>query len=191
MTRLSAISVRNDGRLAGRVLRYHTWPHIRPQTIAEHSWQFCRILSVIWPQVPAHVLLYIIRHDCPEIKTGDAPYPVKKDNPVLAGEMDRIEQESLEELVLGGFLADSPDLTESERWVTKLAEFIEMWEWALEERLLGNQFARLVEERCLRAIWDRLDSRTLPPTSNEVNLEAIIASAKRYVRRRATEWQTN
>lgn len=183
-----SIQVRNDGRLAGRVIRYHTWPHIRPQTVAEHSWQLLRILLVIWPEAPSTVLSYIVRHDCGELTTGDMPFPVKRDNPVLAHEASRIEDEGLALQVRTGFLPDIPDATPSQRWAVKLAEFVEMWEWALEELLMGNQFARLVEQRCREAVWERIRSDVRKMMVGE-QLE-IAHRAKEYVERRSREWPT-
>lgn len=170
--------------MAGRVLRYHTWPHIKEQSIAEHSWQLLRILLVIWPTAPAHVMSYVVRHDVGELTTGDAPFPVKKDNLVLAVEMNRIEEQGLQLQIEGGFLADSPDINAQEKWAVKLAEFIEMWEWALEELMLGNQFARLVAQRCESAVWERIGSKT---ALDDFQL-AIAKKANTYVRKRKILW---
>jgi 5'-deoxynucleotidase YfbR-like HD superfamily hydrolase len=189
-----ALQVRDDARLAGRVIRYHTWPHIRQTCVAEHSWQLLRILLKIWPSVPAHVLAYVVRHDVGELTTGDAPYPVKVDNPVLGDEMRRVEAEALELQIAGGFLADTPELSPDEKWAVKLAEFIEMWEWALEELLLGNQFARLVAQRCYAVIQART-TRDYARSKDPANLplgefrQEIGDNAFKYTRRRKELWQ--
>ena len=179
--------VRDDGRLAGRVLRYHTWPTHQRQSVAEHSWQVMRIIGVIWPEAPVHIFQYIIRHDSPEILTGDAPYPVKANNPTLAAEMNRLEDEGLEELVKGGFMFNSLPLTPDERWAFKLAEFIEMWEFGLEEEMLGNKFARLVTQRCWKAIWDRIRNDVFQTLDKDK--KAIAKRAKEYVTRRDLTWE--
>lgn len=186
-----ALQVRNDARMAGRVLRWHTWPHIRPQTVAEHSWQLLRILICIWPEVPAHVMSYVVRHDCGEIKTGDAPYPVKVDNPDIAEGMNRVEEQSLEEQFNTGFLILGPDVSVEEKWAVKLAEFIEMWEWGEEECLLGNQFARLVAQRCKAVVIERIDPRLHVTTShNFTEFERQVAQAAwQYARKRIALWE--
>lgn len=143
-----SLAVRDDIRLAGRVSRYHTWPHIREQSVAEHTWQVLRILFAIWPDVPTHVVRYVVGHDVGELTVGDPPYPIKANNPVLKTEMDRIEGDAQEDLFLRWMLGAVPDLSETERWAFKLAEFLEMWEWGWEEELLGNRFAIRVRERC-------------------------------------------
>lgn len=152
-----SLTVRDDIRLAGRVLRYHTWPHVRQQSVAEHTWQVLRILYAIWPEVPSHVVRYVMGHDVGELTVGDPPYPIKANNPVLKTEMDRIEGEAQDELFENWMLGDVPELTETERWAFKLAEFIEMWEWGWEEELLGNRFARKVRERCEAVVIQRMN----------------------------------
>jgi len=186
--------VRDDARLAGRVSRYHTWPHIKEQSVAEHSWQLLRILLCIWPDVPAHVMAYVVRHDCGEIKTGDAPYPVKANNPDIAGGMNRVEEESLQEQWMQGFLHLGPDVTADEKWAVKLAEFIEMWEWGEEEKLLGNVFARLVALRCRKVVEERLEQcwlvgTKITPTDEEQFKVAIAARASQYVKKRIALWE--
>lgn len=182
-----ALQVRDDARLAGRVLRYHTWPHLRQQTVAEHSWQLLRILLCIWPSVPANVMAYVVRHDCGEIKTGDAPYPVKADNEDIAVGMNRVEKQSLLEQEFAGFLVLGPEVGHDEKWVVKLAEFIEMWEWGAEEQLLGNQFARLVAQRCLTVVENRIHSVMERGPSGFV-FEAA-ERAKTYVTKRRLLWE--
>lgn len=183
-----ALAVRDDARLAGRVRRYHTWPYIREQSVAEHSWQLLRILLCIWPEVPAHVMSYVVRHDCGEMKTGDAPYPVKADNPDIARGMDRVEGESLLEQLNAGFLILGPDVTQDEKWVVKLAEFIEMWEWGAEEQLLGNQFARLVAQRCLAVAEERIRTANHNCISGDLMYDAA-ERAKVYITKRRLLWE--
>lgn len=186
-----SLQVRDDARLAGRVKRWHTWPHIREQSIAEHSWQLLRILLKIWPSVPAHVLAYVVRHDCGELTTGDAPYPVKANNPVLGAEMNRVEAEGLDLQIKGGFLADTPELSTDEKWVVKLAEFIEMWEWGLEEQLLGNQFVRLVAQRCIAVVEERVKAVCDPfqSTAGDQFRHPLAINAWGYVKKRKALWQ--
>lgn len=180
-----ALQVRDDARLAGRVIRYHTWPHIRQQSVAEHSWQLLRILIKIWTAVPARVTSYVVRHDVGELTTGDAPYPVKADNPILGAEMNRVEAEGLQLQIAAGFLADSPELTVEEKWAVKLAEFIEMWEWGLEEQLLGNQFAKLVAQRCHAVVVKRIDEALASGDDFKIT---IAAEASHYVNKRKALW---
>lgn len=175
-----SLTVRDDPRLAGEVIRYHTWPHIRQQSVGEHSWQVSRIIMTIAPQIYWAVLLpYAVKHDMAEIVTGDLPYPIKANNSVLSSEMDKIEVDAINVM---DYKWNSPSLfklTPQEKWVFKLAEFIEMWEWGLEESLRGNQFARKVIDACYDEICYRVgDSKD----------ETVSTLAREYVERRYKEW---
>lgn len=149
-----------DPRTAGRVSRYHTWPHVREQSVGEHTWQVMRILLAIWPEAPRELLVETIFHDAGERVSGDAPYPIKAQNPTLKSEMDRIERAGRLEMTAWGAVAPLP-ISEQERAVLKLAEFIEMMEWGLDELALGNQSARLVVLRCQDAAKEILNGDLL------------------------------
>lgn len=148
-------SVRIDLRLAGQVERYHTWPTITRQSDAEHTWQLTRILLTVDPYVSKDVLVYTQFHDCGEHHTGDLPYPVKRNNPVLKSEVDRIGGEGLQDMCEFWKL-HIPALTDSEMLLVKLCEMIEMWEFGLHEQRLGNSYAALVSECCLHFVMHNL-----------------------------------
>lgn len=138
--------VRTDARRGGAVLRYHTWPTIQRQTVAEHSWNLVRILVTIWPMAPASAILYAQFHDTPEVATGDPPYPVKAENPLLKSEHDRLEMEAAVPMGIWQHLRPDPYW----RNRVKLCDTIEMWEFGLDEMALGSQFARPI----VRRMWD-------------------------------------
>lgn len=164
----------NDPRRALQVTRYHTWPRLRDQSVGEHSAQVMRILLAIHPEAPRHMLVHCIVHDIGEERTGDPPYPVKRDNPLFKKESDRIEREAHLSMCVPWLLPAPQCLTEDERAIFKLAEFIEMWEWGLYEMNLGNNYARLVVKRC--AEGTRLYLRAVP--------EGIAKRASDYINKR-------
>lgn len=147
----------NDPRLAGHTVRYHTWPYIRPQTIASHSWQLARILLTIAPDQP-RLLQYAIVHDMGEIATGDIPYPVKRNNPDLATVINRLEDDALHRLGETFKTNFRMELTDDEKWTFKLVELIEMFEHGREEQILGNGFMEKVADRC----WDAAEELMAP-----------------------------
>jgi 5'-deoxynucleotidase YfbR-like HD superfamily hydrolase len=168
-----SINPRLDPRLAGEIPRYHTWPHLRPQSIAEHSWQLMRIVKDVSPfAVPSCVYEYILHHDVGETATGDIPYPVKKNNPDLKAIMDELEATALKDMGI-----KLPVLPSYWYKLIKACELIEMWEWAYGELLRGNEFARLVMERC-RGPVDLVEDHTVK--------ESII----RYMSKREQMWGT-
>lgn len=169
-----------DPRLAGQVPRYHTWPHLRGQSIAEHSWQVVRIIWAIMPDAPMALIKQAMFHDIGEVGTGDPPYPVKAKNPVLKKEMDRLERDVWLQMCLPWglpapraiHLCAEGDLT----GVLKIAEWIDCWEWALHELSLGNRHAQLVRERAYGQIVTILLGVTLS--------EDIRKRVQTYVERR-------
>lgn len=174
--------LRRDARMAGRVLRYHTWPHIRPQTVGEHSWQVARILLSIHPLASRDLLVHTVVHDMGELRTGDLPYPVKADNPPLQAIMDDLEYDAMAE-ICSNWEIQAPMIGELDRWAFKLAEFIEMAEWGMEEALMGNQFARLVADRCLVVCWDRIGKGR-----DDFDKRPIAMAARKYLGTRLKEW---
>ncbi len=142
---------RSDPRCALQVSRYHTWPRIREQSVGEHSAQVMRILLALWPQAPRHLLVHCLIHDIGEAVSGDPPFPVKRDNPNLKAECDRIEREAHLEMCLPWSLPAPVLLLHSEALVFKVAEYLEMYEWGMYEMRLGNQYGKRVRDRCLVA----------------------------------------
>lgn len=135
--------VRSDPRRGGAVKRYHTWPTVQGQTVAEHSWNVLRILVTIWPEAPREAILYAEFHDTPEVATGDPPYPIKADNPDLKSGFDRLEHEAAEVMDIAQHLC--PDAHWRNR--VKLCDVLEMWEFGLDEQALGSRFAGPIVRR--------------------------------------------
>lgn len=147
-----------DPRRAGQVTRFHTWPRLREQSVGEHSWQVLRILLAIWPGAPRHLLIHCVTHDVGETVSGDPPYPIKVLNVDLKQACDRIEREA-HLLMSDSWRLPLPcDLSEEEKIIFKLAEFVEMWEWGVFEVGMGNSYAGLVVDRCVEGILERVEA---------------------------------
>lgn len=175
-----------DPRWALQVLRYHTWPHVRAQSVGEHSAQVARILLAIWPEAPRHVLVHCIVHDVGEVQAGDPPYPSKRMNPDLARGHARVERDAHLAMCIPWSLPAPQNLTDFEKWAFKLAEFIEMWEWGLHEGNLGNRYADLVALRCMEAIEGMRDNAW--SEAEELHARGIRGGLSQYIaRRRAYE----
>lgn len=138
--------VQGDLRLAGHVQRYHTWPHLRAQSVGEHTFQLLRLVLQVYPAISKEALVYIVTHDMGEIKTGDLPYPIKKDNPVLQQECDRLEVEALADLC-GEWSGLCGNVMPYEKHVIKTCEMLEMLEYGMTEYLMGNRLASPIVER--------------------------------------------
>lgn len=139
------IDPREDPRLAGDVKRYHTWPVLQPQSVAEHSWNVARIVVAIWPFASQQLLQEALFHDVGEIRSGDAPFPVKAENPDLKATMDRIEDAARLDMLAWGVPRRSRNILKPmEHVVLKVADMLEMMEKGMQECLMGNQFAKLI-----------------------------------------------
>jgi len=119
------------------VERFHTWPTIQRQTVADHTWNVLRIYIEIFGAPGAIVLKEIMFHDVGEVISGDVPYPTKAENPVLKKEVDRIEKEFIDAHVPG------PSHPARQECLTqiKVCDLIEMYEFGIQEEMLGSRYA--------------------------------------------------
>lgn len=144
--------VRTDVRQAGNVQRYHTWPVHHRQTVAHHSWNMARVLLDIWPDAPREAIIYAIYHDVGEVGTGDVPFPIKRENPDLKVIMDRLEDAVLREMGV-----QMPDVG-TWSWRLKVCDLLEMWEFGMDEVLMGNSMAWPIVDRTLAVVEKMLES---------------------------------
>lgn len=180
------LQVSKDIRMAGTVKRYHCWP-VREQTVAEHSWQICRILLSITTEEIAQILLpHAVLHDVGEVSVGDLPYPIKKMNPDLERIFSGIEASAVHDLMETWKL---PPVIIHEwdgklRWVFKAAEYIEMMEFGMEEVVRGNEFGRLIFNRCCVVLHEMVHGFT-PEEEWE---ETTISKIEQYLETRFNMW---
>jgi 5'-deoxynucleotidase YfbR-like HD superfamily hydrolase len=173
------MNIRQDPRLAGRVLRYHTWPHVKTQSVGEHSWQVARILMTVWPAHSRELLRYALMHDMGEVKTGDVPYPFKADHPEVAAAFDLAESEAIVDMDEVFGCPVFPVLTSFEETIVKICDYLDMWEWALEEMNLGNKFAEPVRDRMRKAIGQKV---------TELGNEELTRRVVDYITKRNEQW---
>lgn len=128
--------ITNSPRLAGLVKRYHTWPTIREQTVAEHTWHVMRIYQTVFFNPQYETLVNILYHDIGEVQTGDIPFPVKAQNPCLKKQMDGLERDALARMNIGLF-----GISDEEKLKVKICDLLEMHEYGIEEVVKGNKFA--------------------------------------------------
>lgn len=154
--------IMGSARLAGCVVRYHTWPLVLPrETVGHHSWSVARIYMQIWGCLPQAVGEYIVWHDLPELHTGDVPYPVKSDNPALKTEMDRLEESGAR--ALGGDVATRAlsGLSPLQREQVKICDLMDMLELGHHELIMGNQLAQPIVDHVEGTINRMCDSSSL------------------------------
>ena len=139
-------------RQAGRVVRYHTYPILQQQTVGEHVWQVLRIYYEVWGPPEPHVFEYVLHHDSAERVTGDTPHHAKRLSPKL-----RAALHELEDAVRLSMGVPTPELTEEETRMVKLADLLEMWEFGQDECLLGSAHGELITQEVGRVLLDMLD----------------------------------
>lgn len=166
-----------DPRSAGKVTRYHTWERIRDQSVGEHTWQLLRIILAIHRSASPELIRWTMFHDVGERVTGDVPFPVKRENPEVKIAFDRMEHEALLQMSTIWGVVAGVTITDEEANLLKLAEYIEMMEWGLDELALGNHNADIVYRRCYVQAVQML-SAPLP--------SGVSASAETYIQRRIT-----
>lgn len=123
-------------RLAGEVIRFHCWPTIRKQTVAEHSWQVMRVYTEIFGVPPVEVWEWILWHDVLEFALGDPPWPTKIKFPQLGSAYADAETTVSREIGLSW-----PVITETQRKTIKLCDNLECWEFGKQEVSMGNKLA--------------------------------------------------
>jgi hypothetical protein len=125
-----------SARLSGLVRRYHSWPVLTQQSVAEHTWQTLRIYWQLFGAPPPAITTYLLWHDCGELVTGDPPFPIKANNPDLKAKLDAMEEEALR-----GMGVTLPILHPTDKLRIKICDLIEMNEHGIHEYKLGNQYA--------------------------------------------------
>jgi 5'-deoxynucleotidase YfbR-like HD superfamily hydrolase len=142
--------ITSSARLAGQVLRYHTWPTHRQQTVGEHVWQVMRIYVHLFGSPASETWEYILHHDTGEIVTGDIPFPLKSENHDLKVIMDKLEDAALEKMP--GVYQGSWNISAHTKWKVKICDLLEMMEFGLQEEALGNRFAAPITKATAEAV---------------------------------------
>lgn len=135
-------------QLAGRVTRWHTWPMIRKPTVMEHAGRVATLYVELWGMPRAEVLYFCLCHDYGELAAGDTPYGAKRRVPGLAENLNAAEEWGLGQLGI-----TLPDLSEEEFKKFKVCDLLEMWETAVVEHNMGNQYAYPSIQSCLESVY--------------------------------------
>lgn len=135
-------------QLAGRVVRWHTWPMIRKPTVMEHQGRVAQLYIEVWGLPRAEVLEYCLKHDMGELAAGDTPYGAKRRTPGLADAVNEAEEWGHEQLGI-----KLPELTKEEFIKFKICDLLEMYETAVVELRMGNQYAQPSIKSCVDAIF--------------------------------------
>lgn len=123
---------------AGETKRFHTWPVLRTQNIAEHSWQVTMLAYLMYgqdePGITPVFLMALLAHDAAECVAGDVPSPAKRAMGIREV-YNAFEQEALSKVALDfeQFLSDE------EKRRLKLVDSMSGALYCIREREMGNK----------------------------------------------------
>lgn len=118
------------------MVRYHTWPMLRRETVAEHTWHVLVLWDRLFGMPQPLVVRQVLYHDVGEMYTGDIPFPVKRDHPALGEMVSDLEVDARN--LMG---VPMPPLAPPDKWRLRVCDLIDMLEVGYRERMMGNKFA--------------------------------------------------
>jgi hypothetical protein len=144
-----------DPRASGDVRRYHTWD-VREQLNSSHQWHVARILLAVDPGCRKEMLVEALMHDTGELRAGDAPYPLKAAYPEVKQILDAAERDGRLDMALPWGLPAPQNLTETERALLRFCDYMEAWEFGLDEIERGNARAVAIVHNARRVYVDKI-----------------------------------
>lgn len=115
------------------VKRYHTQGDVPGQSLADHSGRVALLVMMIWPEARPQVTQYALVHDIGEKSTGDMPYTTKLVMPPAA--MDVVD--TLEAEFVHDFLGIHIEITEDEKMMVKVCDYLELMLYCLQFNTRG------------------------------------------------------
>lgn len=125
-----------DRYLAGKTKRYHTWPMIKEQSVADHCHRVACLYVEIFGYPRPEVLYFCLNHDSGELWAGDPPFGLSNHYPEYRHIKNKAEEHGRQLLKI-----DLPVLFDEETLKVKVCDILEMYETGLYEMRLGNQYA--------------------------------------------------
>lgn len=124
--------------MAGRIRRLHIRPmNGEEQNVAAHTWGVTMILIDLFPDVSKDAILFTLRHDVPEVVTGDIPANVKWDNPGLEEALAEREKEFMKKMGWKSEHSGVPSYKRENLYI-KIADRIELMFYCMEQMYMGN-----------------------------------------------------
>lgn len=137
-TKYSSVERTYNIRMAGRIRRLHIRPmNGEEQNVAAHTWGVVMILLDLFPDVSRDAIIFALRHDVPEVVTGDIPANVKWDNPELEEALEKREKQFLEAMGWKTKHTGVPSWDRENLYI-KIADRIELLFFCLEQMYMGN-----------------------------------------------------
>jgi hypothetical protein len=122
-------------REAASVERCHAIPHLGSYTVGHHTFGMLALLRWLHPEASTNLIWAIVEHDLPERKIGDIPHGAKLSGIINKEEMERVEQNLVEDLL--GSSSDKYLNEEEKKWLAGL-DMLDFFFWCKEQLALGN-----------------------------------------------------
>lgn len=153
-------------RRAGRVTRVHTREYVGGEyRVDGHSWGVALLVLVITRgEASSQLLAAALLHDTPELVTGDVPSPAKHRSPLLETALRDIENSFKQAYGL------NLSLTEHERQVLKLADYLELCLWCNDQMRLGNNDVLDIKARVVESLHTHPLRRHTPSIENLIDI---------------------
>lgn len=160
---------------AGETRRFHTWPVLRTQNVADHSWHVAMLGFMLYgqeaPGITPAFMLALLTHDMAECQMGDIPSPAKRRMDTLLELADkdttfRQQWSAAEQEVSSKYGMDWEkflDAEEQRRF--KLVDNMEGAMYCVRERMLGNKLIAEPYRNFIKYIAELLDQDVYPSES--------------------------
>lgn len=150
MTKLERILL---ARASGRVQRFHCRALIRPENVAEHTFNLVNLLMVIGGrELHPRLLMAAFLHDMGEYATGDIPSPVKKALGKEAQTILEFKEAQHVDIIHDGVF--NTLLTNGEEKLLQLADNLDGMLKATEEYRMGNYEVRTMALRYMEYVME-------------------------------------
>lgn len=139
---------------AGVTRRFHTWPVLRQQTVADHSWHVAMLVQYIFgreePGITMELIMAALTHDMAECKVGDLPAPAKRKMDMRIAVVEggaatdfRSAWGAMEQEILAEYEMDwEKFLTPEQLQQLKLCDSLEGAFFCVNERAMGNKLIK-------------------------------------------------
>lgn len=149
----------------GAVKRFHTWPIVGQQTVAEHSWGVLAVIDWLYEDASAKLLRAAIHHDVSEFWTGDVPFQVKRLKPEIKTALIDMEEHHCAALNIIDM-----DLDEEDRRRLKVADYVECMFFCIAQKNLGNQRMNLVMDNLTKALYSIINAEEREVVNSIINI---------------------
>ena len=133
-----------------KIIRYNHRNRLQDESVAEHTCFVSLFCLKIMAQLKLtheqerQVLILAVLHDTCESITSDIPHDVKANYPEIQGALEKVERDYYKQN-WQKYFEDIYEPEEIVHNILKLADAYSVYQWCLNERMLGNKLACITE----------------------------------------------